>query len=715
MAPKAADPPKPPPPKSAEEPKIAAPRAADPPKQISPKAADETKPPPPRVPEPPKQPPPKPAAKPFGDDRPQHAKSGFAGLRQTPQAAAPKATRSEPLPPAAQAASDLAKSLREGFRSAVGVAPDKLSARIRELGTYMAPDEKLPAVLTAPAQQRPPTAAATAASRLQIAPTPAPAPVDPPVPPSLLGKRRRVAAEGGPGAKAGAQKTLPPQGSLRSGSGGVAGGGDDDEESSRPRLPSRGEAAAAAVGMILDTLGTGYQRLGVTIVTFDYPGAMLSVLAAVWNAISTAAYDVANADYADIGQRAGAGLSFQLKRASAAADRAQQTLTSLSAEAIAAAVKGALTDARQQLQDGLAYLKQEVLDIGKEVERDVENFNAERAFEGAEQWAAEELDPVKNPGLAGAEDLLRNTFVTKPYEEIVIPLRERLDGAVAGLDGALAGFKAALHLTPLPEVGLGEQPALEQNAAPAPATAPTSAPGPGFASSTGKTAGSGTTKGSGSGATSSGSASSIPSTATKEAPSPASAGKMAAPTTAPADSEGYSSQASAAPAAPNSKVAPQTPTSDAPAAATHATAESAPAQTPAQVSTPPAQVSASPAQAPGETLEKTPPTPAPAQTPVQGAATQTVQPAPASLLQPEQKLPQAEAKTESSAGKATSSSETPPQQALIVPTPTTPAAILLRPLTPSDLDGPPQQPPQSPSSPSSSVQQIQEPVDSAAS
>ncbi len=407
------------------------------------------------------------------------ASKPLSGTR--PPAPAPAAKPIEPMPPAAAAAADVAKQLRQGLKAAQGEAYDKIAARVRGLGSSLAP-AVAPTALGTPSASSPSTDGSGKAGPA-TAPAPAdPPPLrlqmelksDPPVPKSLMGSHPLVGTDGGdakggkrggkPAPSAGKTAGAAKRGTVAAGAAISGGASGEDDEDERPPPPSKAEAAGRVLQMIADTLLTGYRRLGVTIVSYDYAGAASGVAVTLFQAVR-------DADYAEAGRATGAALSAALQRASDAATRAGEAAQNLQPEELRTGVRDAFAAAGRQLSDGWGYVKTEVLAL----ERGLEEFDGQKAIESAEAWAEAELDPAQNPALAKAEaDLgavIKSALVDKPYEEIVRPLAEggksvaeglaqRLGGGYsAGLSGLRRGLGTALRvlrLTGIAPVGGSE-------------------------------------------------------------------------------------------------------------------------------------------------------------------------------------------------------------------------------------------------------------------
>ena len=386
------------------------------------------------------------------DKRPQPAKSGPAGSRQVKPPPGQPQAKLTPLPPAVQAASNFAQSLRSGLRSAQGTAPQRLVEGIRALGGSLQPPT---VVATAPSSNSTPrqaTPAAAAATPRQLAKAVMPK-ADLPVPRSLMGRLGDADGSSSRGAAPGKSAAAPvaarkppppppPPGFTRAGSSPVS--ADDDEEATEQPSSSGGDGAMRTVFMVLDVLATGYSRLGATLITFDYPAAVTHILTLMWQAAAGACYNIATADYEAAGQRGGAAVSAQLRRLVAAADSLQQSAAVLSVDDVAQSVRGGASNAAQWAASGARFWATEILDLEREVEKTVEDFNAGTAYESAEQWLQEELDPEQNKGLAGWEDLLTNTFVTKPHDEILEPLTGLIARAADSAKDAAAGAMTAV-------------------------------------------------------------------------------------------------------------------------------------------------------------------------------------------------------------------------------------------------------------------------------
>lgn len=254
---------------------------------------------------------------------------------------------------------------------------------------------------------------------------------DPPVPRSLMGSRAAGGGDNGKAAgKPAAKSAARPAGKLAGKPAGKpavgaapksatlpAAADEDDDEDKPPKL-DRSAAAARTLSMIADTLATGYRRLGATFFSFDYGGAATRAVMAGFVAIR-------DADYAEMGRSGGAALSAAIRTASDSAAAAYTAFQELEPAALRVGVNGAFATARQQIAGGWGYVKREVLAL----EREVEEFDAEKEFQRAEKFVESELDPAQNPALAKAEADFGVVLVTKPYEEILAPLADKARAA----------------------------------------------------------------------------------------------------------------------------------------------------------------------------------------------------------------------------------------------------------------------------------------------
>lgn len=456
--------------------------AAPKPQAPPPQQFQQAKPPPSAPkPQPPQQQPQVKQAPPLANKPP--ASKPLSGTRPPAPATAAKPKPAEPLPPAAAAATDVAKQLRQGLKAAQGEAYDKIAARVRGLGSSLAPAvaPTAPPALGTPSASSPSTDGSGKAGPA-TAPAPAdPPPLrlqmelksDPPVPKSLMGSHPLVGTDGGdakggkrggkPAPSAGKTVGAAKRGTAAAGAAVSGGASGEDDEDERPPPPSKAEAAGRVLQMIADTLLTGYRRLGVTIVSYDYAGAASGVAVTLFQAVR-------DADYAEAGRATGAALSAALQRASDAATRAGEAAQKLQPRELRTGVRDAFSTAGRQLSDGWGYVKTEVLAL----EQGVEEFDGQKVIESVEAWAEAELDPAQNPALAKAEaDLgavIKSALVDKPYEEIVRPLAEggksvaeglaqRLGGGYsAGLSGLRRGLGTALRVLRLTGIAPVEGP-----------------------------------------------------------------------------------------------------------------------------------------------------------------------------------------------------------------------------------------------------------------
>ena len=426
---------------------------------------------------------------------PQPVKPGQPGRPPQPLAAAPKPEPLPPPPPAAAAAANIARQLRAGLRAAQGDAPTKLAASVRGLGASLEPPPSAaPAAATAPsaAGAAKPAGGGKAAPAASQPPPPPPPPsrlaglkADPPVPRELMGKHPLVAIDGKqPERKSKPAPTKPisvyserprptakPAALTSSGQQSSAAEDEDEDEAAEKKPPAKTAGATATLRMIVDTLGTGYARLGTTIVRFDYGGAAAGAAAAVFTTIR-------EADYAEMGRATGAAFATAVRRTGDAVDAAVAYLRSLEPDSVRDGIAEAFATARRQIADGWTFVRTEVLAL----ERNIEDFDPEAAFQGAERWAESELDPAQNEALAKAQadisEVLKSALVTKPYEEIISPLLAAARGAAESLTTQFAsgdsstsdrqpGEEQRQPATKAPQQQLQQQPA----AAPATQTA----------------------------------------------------------------------------------------------------------------------------------------------------------------------------------------------------------------------------------------------------
>ena len=432
----------------------ALPQPPAPPQLPPPQAAKKVEPAPTKKPDAP-PPKPQPQRSPAAAAPPQPVKPGQPGRPQRPLAAAPKPEPLPPPAPAAAAAANIARQLRAGLRAAQGDAPTKLAASVRGLGALLEPQPSaLPATATpaSPASTAKPNGGGKAAPAAPQPPPPRPPPSrlaglkgDPPVPRELMGKHPLVAIDGKqPERKSKPAPTKPisvyserprptakPATSTSSGQSSSATEDDDEEEAAEKMRPARAEAAGATLRMIVDTLGTGYARLGTTIVRFDYGGAAAGAAAAVFTTIR-------EADYAEMGRATGAAFAAAVRWTGDSADAAVAYIRSLEPASVRVGIVEAFATAWQQILDGWTFVRTEVLAL----ERNVETFDPESAFQGAERWAEAELDPAQNEALAKAQadigEVLKSALVTKPYEEIISPLLAAASGAAESLAARFA-------------------------------------------------------------------------------------------------------------------------------------------------------------------------------------------------------------------------------------------------------------------------------------
>lgn len=434
--PEQSSPPQDAPPKTAPaaKPSSPAPQASQPAQKVAP----------PPKPAPPKQPPP---AKPSAP-----ARTGPSGSKQQQQPAS-KVEKKKPLPPAVQAASDFARSLKTGFRAAQGQAPERVVSSIRAFGSSLVPPQPPGPPVKGGSSQKGAAAVTAVPPMKQLSKAVMPK-ADPPVPQAFLGRRREqessVGSRLGEGGKSSgavsARSPLPASGPPRGGSESAKAESsrarddddEDDEDLAKKAKRSRGEAAAKTVQMIFDVLGTGYSRLGTTIVTFDYSAAAVSGVSATWNVVSTACYDIAMADYEKAGQRAGAAVSVQMRRLVTAADSAQEALTSLSVETLITTLSNRANATWQVSVSGLQSWSSEVADHFSSMKRSVGGFDFGSAFTSAESWVTDRLAPSQSDRLSSWGGLLKSSFVTKPMEEIVRPLSAAVSDATQGFRDATA-------------------------------------------------------------------------------------------------------------------------------------------------------------------------------------------------------------------------------------------------------------------------------------
>lgn len=414
---------------------------------------------------PPKQQPPSPAKAPQPAKPQQPTKAGSPGSKQ--QAA--KGEKKPPLSPAAQAATDFANSVKGALRSTQGQAPERVVTGIRAFGSSFASPQ--PAQPVAPVKggsahnqksnQKASAAATSTAPPVKQLPKAVMPKPDTTVPQSFFERRRDVdASNGNKGSEAGkapagskqaastsARSSPPTSGSMRPGNESaernkakVDDDEDDEEANARKAKKGRGEAAAKTVQMIFDVLGTGYSRLGTTIVTFDYPAAAMGAINSAWQRVSTASYNVAMADYETAGQRAGAAVSVQMRRLVSKADATQETLSTLSVDGVASSLSSSISDAREW---AVSAIQSWWTDLGDRL-KSLKAFDPRGALDSVGLWVA---DQTQNSELASWGQLLKDTFVTKPMEDVVRPLSDAAADKTVSIREAVAAAAAQVQFS----------------------------------------------------------------------------------------------------------------------------------------------------------------------------------------------------------------------------------------------------------------------------